>query len=118
MYPFLILSSLSVGFYLVILVALHRDTSRRRRTVVVTRPYNSFNSPTIHVLRSTIEVPSKRRNSNVSKVIAPTFFAPDPIASGTTLYPDQPRRPAYSAGLHQVRPSSDGRSIRRESFHA
>ena len=26
MYPFLILSSLSVGFYLVLLVALHRDS--------------------------------------------------------------------------------------------
>ena len=92
MYPFLILSSLSVGFYLVLLVALHRDTRRHRRMAVGTRSKISHNTKTIHVLRSTIGVPTNRRNSSVLKVAVPTFFAPDPITSGTTSYPDQARQ--------------------------
>jgi len=35
MYPLLVLSTLSVGFYLFLLLALHRDARRRRRSVVV-----------------------------------------------------------------------------------
>lgn len=112
MYPFLILSSLSVGFYLVLLVALHRNSRRHRRTVG-SRPLSSFNTRTIHVLSTTIGVSSNRRNPNVSKVIAPVFFASNPIVS-----PNQSRRPAYSAGLHQVRSSGDTRPSRRESSHA
>ncbi len=38
MYPFVILSSLSVGFYLVMLVALHRDSKRHRRRITVVHP--------------------------------------------------------------------------------
>ena len=38
MFPFLILSSLSVGFYLFLLVALHRDAKRHRRHITVTHP--------------------------------------------------------------------------------
>ena len=116
MYPFLILSSLSVGFYLVLLVALQRDSRRYRRTVVGTLPNRSFNTRTIHVLSSTFRVPSDGLNANVSKVAVPTFFGPNPIASSTTL--SQPRRPAYSAGLNQVRGSGDARPSLRESFHA
>jgi hypothetical protein len=114
MYPFLILSSLSVGFYLVLLVALHRD-SRRHSRMVGLRSNGSFNARTIHVLSTTIGGTSNRRNPNVSKVAVPTFFASNPIASG---YPDQSSRPAHFAGLHQVRPSGDARPPRRESFHA
>ena len=35
MYPLLVLSTLSVGFYLFLLLALHRDARRRRKSVVV-----------------------------------------------------------------------------------
>ena len=35
MYPLLILSTLSVGFYLFLLLALHRDARKRRKPVVV-----------------------------------------------------------------------------------
>jgi hypothetical protein len=38
MYAFLILSSLSVGFYLFLLVALHRDGRRRRKSSVTALP--------------------------------------------------------------------------------
>ena len=118
MNPFLILSSLSVGFYLVILVALHRDTRRHRQSAVLTRSKGSFNTKTIHVLSTVIGVPSSRRNANVSKVTVPTFFASKPIAFGSARYPDQSRHPAHSAGLHQVQPSRDARPGRQESFHA
>ena len=35
MYPLMVLSTLSVGFYLFLLLALHRDAQRRRKSVVV-----------------------------------------------------------------------------------
>ena len=117
MYPFLILSSLSIGFYLVVLVALHHDTRQHRQTVAGARS-TSFQARTLDMLSSTIGLSSNRRNTNVSKVTLPTFFAPDPIASGSIRYPNQAGRPFYSAGLHQVRPSGDARPSRRESFHA
>ena len=118
MYPFLILSSLSVGFYLVLLVALHHDARRHRRMAVGTRSKISHHTKTIYVLRSTIGVPTNRRNSSVLKVAVPKFFAPDPLKSGNTSYPDPAKRPAYSAWLRQVRPSGDSRPSRRESFRA
>lgn len=52
MYPFLILSSLSVGFYLFLLVALHRDAKRHSRRVAVTHPTPFGGHTAIRLARS------------------------------------------------------------------
>src|SRR5450755_2292026 len=52
MYPFLILSSLSVGFYLFLLVALHRDGRRRRKSSATVLPMEFGGRPGIRFARS------------------------------------------------------------------
>ena len=52
MYPFLILSSLSVGFYLFLLVALHRDAKRHRPHITVTHPTQDGGKAVIRLARS------------------------------------------------------------------
>ncbi len=60
MYPFLILSSLSVGFNLFLLVGLHRETRRHRRTVGLTGSKNSRDAGTIHLMQTASGATSRR----------------------------------------------------------
>ena len=52
MYPFLILSSLSVGFYLFLLVALHRDAKRHHRHITGTHPTQDGGRAVFRLARS------------------------------------------------------------------
>jgi hypothetical protein len=64
MYPFLILCSLSVGFYLFLLVALYRDGRRRRGPVVLAHASDFGDSQVIHLLRSS-KVSGSDLNANL-----------------------------------------------------
>jgi len=69
MYPFVILSSLSVGFYLVMLVALHRDAKRHRRHVTVTPPTPFGRRAGIRLARTKVRVAAGGRNPDLSGVV-------------------------------------------------
>lgn len=66
MYPFLILSSLSVGFYLILLVALHRDAKRHRKHATVTHPTPSGRRAGIRLARTKVRVAAGGRNPDLS----------------------------------------------------
>jgi hypothetical protein len=69
MYPFVILSSLSVGFYLVMLVALHRDAKRHRRHVTVTHPTSFGGRIRIRLARTKVHTAGGRTPDSSGDVI-------------------------------------------------
>ena len=69
MYPFLILSSLSVGLYLVMLVALHRDAKRHGKRVTVTHPTPFGGRTRIRLARTKVRTAGGRTPDSSGDVI-------------------------------------------------